>query len=492
MINRREFVKYSTVSIIGIAANPNAHLGLGSIESSLTISADIINTPVHQLVKLISGKKLSSYEIVSSYIKRIESVNHKINAVVAFRPEEALKEAKKADADLLKGDIAGALHGIPCTIKDSFDTKGIISTAGTLGRVNHIPGSDATVVARLKKAGAIILGKTNTPELTMEFFTDNLVYRKTKNPYNLAHSPGGSSGGAAAIIAAAGSPFDIGTDTGGSIRFPAHCCGVAGLKPTAGRVPRTGHIISFEGVPQLLTHVGPMARCVEDLDLLFRVITGVDGIDPHIYPVEIRDCNAIDLKNLRIACYTYNNIITCTEEIEAAVQKVINLISNAGLNIKETLPAGMEQTADLSNDLINSTDWLQRTLERCGTEITSLNWVKEAKQPSGSEYNMLIEKIDRYRSRMLLFWNDFDVLICPVSPDTAQPHDTPYEGEPYYSYTSAFNLTGWPAVVVPVELSEKGLPIGVQVVAPPWREDVALAMAAFVEREIGRLKSPLL
>jgi len=237
-INRREFVKYSTVSIIGIAANPNAHLGLGSIESSLTISSDIINTPVHQLVKLISGKKLSSYEIVSSYIKRIESVNHKINAVVAFRPEEALKEAKKADADLLKGDIAGALHGIPCTIKDSFDTKGIISTAGTLGRVNHIPGSDATVVARLKKAGAIILGKTNTPELTMEFFTDNLVYRKTKNPYNLAHSPGGSSGGAAAIIAAAGSPFDIGTDTGGSIRFPAHCCGVAGLKPTAGRVRR--------------------------------------------------------------------------------------------------------------------------------------------------------------------------------------------------------------------------------------------------------------
>lgn len=222
-VTRRQFVKTSVLSSIGVGFTPSIVNGLGPSSEQDTL--DIINLPVHKLTNLILKKKLSSYEVVSAFVKRIEVVNPGLNAVVAFRPEEALKEATKADEELSKGKSKGALHGIPCTIKDSFDTEGIVSTGGTLGRRNFIPKKNATIVQRLKDAGAIIMGKTNTPEFTLSFFTDNLIYGKTKNPYDLNRSPGGSSGGAAAIIAAGGSPFDIGTDTGGSIRFPAHCCG---------------------------------------------------------------------------------------------------------------------------------------------------------------------------------------------------------------------------------------------------------------------------
>ena len=165
---------------------------------------------------------------------------------------------------------------MPITIKDSFDTEGVISTGGTLGRAaNFVPEQDATPVARLRAAGAVLLGKTNTPELTMAAETDNLVYGRTNNPFDVSRTPGGSSGGAAAIISAGGSPLDLGTDTGGSIRFPSHYCGIAGLKPTTGRVPRTGHIIGYDmGAAQSLTVVGPMARYVEDLELAFPIIAG--------------------------------------------------------------------------------------------------------------------------------------------------------------------------------------------------------------------------
>ena len=305
--SRRQFVKTSALSSIGVALAPFA----GSAFTELTSApppSDIIHMPVHQLRNLIIKKKISSVEVVSAFIKRIEDVNPKINAVVTFRPEEALQEARKADDDLRKGKVYGALHGIPCTIKDSFDTAGIVSTAGTLGRKNFVPEKDATVVKRIKDAGAIIMGKTNTPEFTMDYFTDNLVFGKTKNPYDVNRSPGGSSGGAAAIIAAGGSPFDIGSDTGGSIRFPAHCCGVSGIKPTSGRVPRTGHIISYKGVNQSLTHVGPLARSVEDLNLLLRIISGVDNIDPYIYPVPFRNYKEVNFTKLKFAFYANNGL----------------------------------------------------------------------------------------------------------------------------------------------------------------------------------------
>ena len=210
-----------------------------------------------KLAQWIREKKISSFEAVKACQSRIAAVNPKLNAVIELCTERALVEAKQADAAQAKGQIRGPLHGVPMTIKDSFDTAGVVSTGGTLGRKMYIPARDATVVARLREAGAILLGKTNTPELTLSFVTQNLIHGQTRNPYNLDHQPSGSSGGAAAIIAAGGAPFDIGSDYAGSIRAPAHACGIAGLKPTAGRVPRTGHIVGYGGPFDSWQQIGP-------------------------------------------------------------------------------------------------------------------------------------------------------------------------------------------------------------------------------------------
>src|SRR5215467_7061994 len=201
---------------------------------------ELIYSSATSLARAIREKQVSSHEVVEAYIHRIEAVNPRLNAVVQLTADTALARAKQADVALARREINGPLHGVPITIKDSFDTEGIISTAGTKGRVSFIPQQDATAVARMRAAGAIILGKTNLPELSLAYESNNLIYGRTNNPYDLSRTPGGSSGGESAIIAAGGSPLGLGTDGFGSIRLPAHFCGIAGLKPTAGRVPYTG------------------------------------------------------------------------------------------------------------------------------------------------------------------------------------------------------------------------------------------------------------
>ena len=223
----------------------------------------------------------------------------------SFARSGARAEAEAADAAVRRGGELGPLHGVPITLKDSHDTAGVVSSGGTLGRRNFVPERDSTVTARLCAAGAILIGKTNTPELTMCGETDNLVYGRSNNPFDPARTPGGSSGGAAAMIAAGGSPLDIGSDTGGSIRSPAHCCGIAALKPTSGRVPRSGHIIPWGmGAADYATVLGPMARFVEDLVLTLPIICGPDGVDPAIAPMPLNDPADVNLERLRIAWYT--------------------------------------------------------------------------------------------------------------------------------------------------------------------------------------------
>jgi amidase len=210
--------------------------------------------PVTELAEAIRAKHVSSLEVVRACLRRIAEVNPTINAVVRLA-DDAEDRARTADAALAAGAEHGPLHGVPFTIKDSLDTAGLVTTAGTTGWAGRVPGRDATVVARLKAAGGILLGKTNTPEFTWSDETDNLVYGRTNNPYDPERTPGGSSGGPGAIVAAGGSPFDIGSDTGDSIRQPSHVCGIAGIKPTSGRVPRTGHTPSFRGILESLTQL---------------------------------------------------------------------------------------------------------------------------------------------------------------------------------------------------------------------------------------------
>jgi amidase len=450
------------------------------------------------LAQAIRDKQVSPKEVVEAHLQRIEEVNPTLHAVVQLVADRALDEARTADQTLMQGETLGPLHGVPMTIKDSLDTAGVISTGGTKGREAYIPQEDATVVARLRAAGAILLGKTNTPELTLAGETNNLVYGQTNNPYDVSRTPGGSSGGAGAIIAAGGSPLDMGSDTGGSIRLPAHFCGIAGLKPTSGRVPRTGHVVPFGlGAVDSLTQNGPMARFVEDLALTLPIISGVDWRDPGIVPMPLGDPQAVQLHELRVAMHTDNGIMTPTPETIAAVQVAAAALTDAGLTVIEDRPGALPRAADLANNLSSADGraWTRRLLVKFGT--TELHpWlsrrIEEAEAYEVGDFTALLEDVDTYRSEMLTFLHQYDVILCPVCAFPAPPHGSTLEADMRlgFSYTGAYNLTGWPGAVVRGGTSPDGLPIGVQVVARPWREDVALAVAQQLETALGGWRRP--
>lgn len=450
------------------------------------------------IAQAIRDKSVSVREVVEAHLRRIEEVNPVINAVVQLAAERAVNEARELDDALARGEVRGPLHGVPITMKDSFDTEGIVSTGGTLGRAAYVPDRDATPVARLRAAGAVLLGKTNTPELTMAAETDNLVYGRTNNPFDVSRTPGGSSGGAAAIITAGGSPLDLGTDTGGSIRFPSHYCGIAGLKPTSGRVPRTGHIIGPDmGAAQALTVVGPMARYVEDLELAFPIIAGPDYRDPHMVPMPIGDPGDVDLAGLRVAYYTESPGPSPTPETARAVQDAAAALADAGATTTAEAPAALAAGEERLMSFIGSDDWAwgDRLLERFGTTrehawITM--WRRMAEPLETGDYTALLEEIDRFRSEMIAFMETRDLIVCPISAQPALLHGASYDEEHMrgLGYSGVYNVTGWPSAIVRVGTSPEGLPIGVQMVARPWREDVSLAAARVLEAAFGGWRAP--
>jgi amidase len=444
------------------------------------------------LALAIRRQELASVDIVRAYLDRIEEVNPRINAVVHLAAEEALEAALRADAAVARGDELGALHGVPITLKDSIDTAGMVSTGGTLGRADFVPDQDATVAARLRAAGAVLMGKTNTPELTASYGTNNLVYGQTHNPYDPTRSPGGSSGGAAAILAVGGSALDIGSDTGGSIRVPSHCCGICGLKPSSGRVPRTGHIVPFGGVTDFFTQLGPMARSVDDLALAFEIIAGVDWRDPAIVPMPVGDPEAVELADLRVSFHSDNGIATPTPETVEAVRRAAEAIADDALGVDELRPEGIEESYDIINRLwaADGGEGARKALERAGTTEHSLEWLGQTEAISMKEFGDLMDRWDVFRVRMTAFLERYDVILCPVNGSPAVPHDEVDNADPRFSYTQTYNLTGWPVVVVRAGSSPEGLPIGVQVVARPWREDVALAVARRLETALGGFQPP--
>lgn len=443
----------------------------------------------------IQAGRVSSLEAVEACLRRIDEVNPLINAVVRLA-DDAIDAARLADADLRAGNVRGPLHGVPFTIKDSLDTAGLVTTAGTEGWAGRVPERDATVVARIRAAGGILLGKTNTPEFTWSDETNNLVFGRTSNPYDLSRTPGGSSGGAGAIIAAGGSPFDIGSDTGDSIRQPAHVCGIAGLKPTSGRVPRTGHSPGFGGILESLTQLGPMARRVEDLGLVLSIIAGPDGEDPHVAPVALGRPADVAIRGLRVACFTDNGVRTPTPETIAAVQAAARAIEDAGGRVEERVPPDIGEAFDLWSRLIRADGyaWLKRLMAGAGTaglgSYASEDWITTDQPLPGDELTALVERVDAVRSRMLRWISDIDLIVCPAMPQPAIHHGDSSAAWFGDTYSDVHNLTGWPAAVVRGGTSPEGLPIGVQLVAPPWREDVALAGAAIVESASGGWQPP--
>ncbi len=452
---------------------------------------ELLAKSVTELARTIRCGEISAVDVVQCHLDRIDAVNPAINAVVTLARDPALERAQRCDDALSRGEVFGPLHGVPMTIKDAFETAGVVTSAGTKGLAGYIPEQDATVVQRLRAAGAILLGKTNTPEITLRFSTDNAVHGRTNNPYDLERIPAGSSGGAAAIVAAGGSPFDIGSDTGGSIRLPAHCCGVAGIKPTAGRVSRAGHIPFLEfGATEAFTQVGPIARAVKDLTLLLSIIAGPDGRDPSLVPMPLGDPHGVNLAGLRVAFYTEIGLRTPTAETVDIVRALAAALTRRGSHVEEACPPQMELSRDLWRDLMVSDGGaaVRQFLQSVGTTEMHpfLDWTQDGEDVPSSAYVRLLAAWNAYRVENLRYLDRYDVVVAPVAPAPAPKHDEPTP----FNYTFAYNLLGWPVVVVRCGTSSDGLPVGVQVVSRPWREEVALAVAEQLEIEFGGWQPP--
>ncbi|WP_439483263.1 amidase [Cyclobacterium plantarum] len=506
--SRRDFISSSFMLFgkggLGLMAPP-VFSAANSINSSHFYqsnyhSQDVKSASVVQMAQMIRDKEISSVELVNIMYSRIEEVNPQINAVVLTCKERALMEAQKADEMLGKGDLMGALHGVPMTIKDSLDTAGVLSTGGTLGRKDHIPSQDATIVARLRSQGAILLGKTNTPEFTLSGTTANLIYGMTSNPYKEGYSPGGSSGGAAAIVATGGSPFDIGSDFGGSIRGPAHFNGIAGMKPTTGLVPRTGHIVDYGGLFDAYQVLGPMARYVEDLKLILPIIMGPDQIDAAIHPVPWTDPDTVQIKDLKYAWFVaHGSTKDCSMETVAAITRAVASLETAGIQVKEDAPIKDFQEAEEVRYQLSSADgraWVGRLTEKYGTKQTHplLRLPDPSTAIPSVDFTEMVEKLDACRSKLLQWMHNYDIVICPVHFDGAAPNPTVFERSSRsaddYGYMGIFNLTGWPAAVVRAGTSKEGLPIGVQIVGQPFQDHKVLAVAQFLEKELGGWQAP--
>ena len=449
------------------------------------------------MMEALRKRELSSRELTEAHLARIEKVNPAINAVVLVDAEAALATADERDGESAKGESRGPLHGLPITIKDSMETAGMVTVAGTEGRRGVVPERDATVVARLKGAGAVLMGKSNTPELTMTWESNNMVYGTTNNPYDLSRSPSGSSGGAAAIVAAGGSPLDMGSDSAGSIRMPAHYCGIAGLKPTQGRVSRGGHVPpAGMGATGPLNQVGPMARYVEDLWLALPVISGVDGRDPAIVPMPISGPETVELRGLKCVYFTGIGDVEPDGATVEAVENAARVLRESGVDIREGEVPGMAKISSLC-DRVSAADgyvWLRRQLDRAGTvnvDPVLVHRMAKAEPISSAELMDILEELDRIRGEMLAFMEGCDLVLSPTGSAPALPHGEANKDD--YSdaiYTRPYNLTGWPGCVVRAGVSEEGLPIGVQLGAVSWREDIVLAAAGAIETGLGGWQPP--
>jgi len=449
-----------------------------------------------RLAELIRTRQVSSAEVVQAYIDRIEEVNPHLNAVVTKSFDLALREAAAADEALARGQVKGPLHGVPMTIKDSLDTAGVRSTWGTLGRFNFVPDQDATAVARARAAGAILLGKTNTPEFTIGSgsysvgTSMNLVFGLTRNPYDTTRSAAGSSGGAGSIVAAFGTGFDIGSDFGGSIRSPAHNNGIVGIKPTSGRVPRTGHAVDYGGIYDSQQQIGPMARRVEDIALITPIIAGPDFKDAAIIPAPFRSPDDVDLRQLRVAFFAdVGGYHKPTAGTVATVNRAAKTLEPACQSVAESSPDGYLDMWPLYPKLrfADSSQWIRRLAERVGTTFTAAGRKFDGPVLTVPELSELVETRDRIKRRSLAWFQNFDVLVCPTNASPARRIGE--EGPPGSGYTTFYNLTGWPSIVVRCG-TEDGLPIGLQVVARPFREDVCIAVAEHLETALGGWKPP--
>jgi len=458
-----------------------------------------------QMAAQIRSRKLSPTELVEAHLTQIERLNPKLNAFVQVDADGARKQARDAESLVNQREEFGPLHGVPISIKSSIAVAGMRCEAGSKLLAGEIAKKDAVLVARLKNAGAIVLGTTNTPEFLMAWETDNALNGRTNSPWDLTRTPGGSSGGESAAIAAGCSAGGVGSDGGGSIRVPAHFSGICGLKPTPGRIPASGHVPSSVGPFALIGVVGPMARTVEDLKILFEVMQGPDVGDTSSAPVAVRWPQTQELKQMRIGYFEDDGRTPATAETRAAVRTAAEALKRAGFIVERFRPEGLEQARQtwwkffgivggmLLRPMIRGREaevspTLKQFLEGVGTE------------PAHTGESLLDAWIQRDLVRNKIFeqMNEYPVLLCPVAAVPAFHHGErswEVDGKTVeyldaWSYTEWFNLLGTPAVAVPVGNSKEGLPIGVQISARPWEEEVVLSLAEILEKECDGWRRP--
>ena len=458
-----------------------------------------------EIAAQIRRKEISPVEVARVHLDRIAHLNPQLNAFVDYQSEVVLSQARDAERAILRGGDLGPLHGVPVSIKSSIDVAGHRCEAGSRLRAGHIAVEDAPLVKRLRAAGAVILGVTNTPELLMAWETDNLLYGCTNNPWDLTRTAGGSSGGEAAAIAAGLSAGGVGSDGGGSIRVPAHFCGICGLKPTPGRIPSTGHFPKAGGPFALLGVVGPMARTIEDVRILFEVMAGWDDGDPSSVPVEVREIHEKIVDAIPIGVFEDDGRTPVTTETREAVKRAASLLSSCGFRVDPFRPEGLEEARQRWWEFFGTAGGTMLKAEARGREPELspilrefLSWTDAAPAHTGESLLAGWLGRDAVREKILAQMRKYPVLICPTAAIPAFRHgerEWQVEGRTVqyldaWSYCEWFNLLGFPAAVVPMGYSKEGLPIGVQIVGRPWEEEVVLAVAAQLEKERGRWQEP--
>ncbi|MDX8498334.1 amidase [Mesorhizobium sp. VK4C] len=453
---------------------------------------DTVFSSTIELAAGIAAREISAVEALDAHLAQIDRHNGAVNAVVALDRKGAVERARQADAALARGDTPGPLHGVPFTLKDAHETVGMRTTAGFPPFAGYVPRLDSPIPARLKAAGAVLVGKTNVAAMLADWQSDNPLCGRTSNPWDLSRTPGGSSGGAAAAVATGMTPFEIGTDMQDSIRLPASFCGVYGLKPTEHRVSLAGAFPDPGGTPRsvrLMSCIGPLARDIEDLALIHRIIAGPDGADTDLAPVPFDPTPKLELKSLRIACANAFPGIPVAAEISAAVEGLAAELASAGVTVEEAkLPK-----LDLHDDLAEGGKLIGMMLEAAQPEPP------EQPTPVSRWFAALAR-----RDRSILAWERFfescDALLCPVAMTAAFPHCKPGsplkvdgKDESYWmlpAYGAVFNYSGHPAIAIPCGQDSNGLPIGLQFVGRKWSEARLLGIAAAIAPLTGGFRRP--
>ncbi|HEV8204835.1 MAG TPA: amidase, partial [Pyrinomonadaceae bacterium] len=431
---------------------------------------ELVELSLTTIAGMIQRREVSPVEVAEAHLERIARLNPALNAIVTIAPD-VIERARTAEAALLRRDEVRSLHGVPVTVKDTIDTAGLRTTSGSKLRMDYVPETDAPSVARLKAAGAIVLGKTNAAEMAMDYNADNLVFGRTNHHLNAGLTPGGSSGGEAVAIATCMSPGGIGSDLAGSVRIPAHFCGICGLKPTTGRIPGELQFPPSIGPYSLGAVIGPMARNVADL----RLLLGALSKDPF-------ERSSFDLRGKRVAWYTDDGVAQVTDETAKAVAAAAAALKDAGLIVEERRPPHVDRGNEMWLKVFSRASVVQLRSVYKGREGEGGSFVRwrlgtadEMPAPTLDEYIAGWMERDRLREELLQWMETTPIIIAPVGATPAYPHDTlkvTVRGSTFgtfraFSYAQTFSVFDLPVVTVPVGRSKEGLPIGVQIAGTP-------------------------